>query len=368
MDIHKHMQELLVQYIAGKLDDLERIQAKNWIDESDENRQYFEEIKKYYQLTKLIKKPGGFNKEEGWERVKEGYRRIYLNKIEDLKSAKRLLIRRYMIPVAASIMAALFIGTLSYQFIFEKKVDNSPVLCEINVPMGSKSQVRLPDSSVIWINAGSKLSYFTNSFMENRMVMLEGEAYFDVMHIDNNQFVVRTSDVDVKVYGTQFNIKSYPEESVITTTLVSGKVAMEWNQSSKFERVFLEPNHVARFNKSKIQDNKNALLSEYLKIEANVSTKGITSWKDNEWVIESEELDDLAILLERRFNVKIAFEDESLKKYKFSGTLKEETLEQMLKIIQLSAPILFTIMDNKVTIHDDPSFRKKYDSLINVLD
>jgi hypothetical protein len=81
-----------------------------------------------------------------------------------------------------------------------------------------------------------------------------------------------------------------------------------------------------------------------------------------------EQLDNLAILLERRFNVKISFEDESLKKYKFSGTLKEETLEQMLKIIQLSAPISFRIIDNNVTIHEDQSFRKKYDSLINVLD
>ena len=368
MELEKHIKELLVRFIAGKLDDLERTQVKNWIDESVENRKYFEEMKKYYQLTKLVRKPGVFNKDEGWERVKAGYKRIYLNKMEDLKIAKRILIRRYMVPVAASITAALIIGSLFNQFITNKKVDNSLALCEINVPLGSKSQVRLPDSSLVWINAGSKLSYFNNSFMKNRLVMLEGEAYFEVLHKDNIQFVVRTTDVDVKVVGTQFNVKSYPEESEITTTLISGKVSLECNGSSKSESIFLEPNQVARLDKSKILENKNIHLSECLQIESNTDLLRITSWKDYKWVIVGEELDDLAILLERRYNVKITFEDESLKKYKFSGTLKEETLEQVLKIIQISAPILYTIVDNKVTFREDTSFRKKYDSMINDLD
>ena len=61
-----------------ELDEQEQIQVKNWIDESAENQQYFEEMKKYYQLTRLVKRPGGFNKEAGWERVKAGYQRIYL--------------------------------------------------------------------------------------------------------------------------------------------------------------------------------------------------------------------------------------------------------------------------------------------------
>ena len=91
----------------------------------------------------------------------------------------------------------------------------------------------------------------------------------------------------------------------------------------------------------------------------------ITSWKDSKWIIVGEELDELAVKLERRYNVKITFEDESLKKYKFTGTLKEETFEQVLKIVQISMPILFTIVDNNVTFREDPSFRKKYDTMIN---
>ena len=199
--------------------------------------------------------------------LRQDTREFTLNKIEDLKFTRRLLVRRYLIPVAASIIAAFIIGALFNQVLTNKKADHSLVSSVINVPLGAKSQVRLPDGSVVWLNAGSKLTYFNNSFIKNRVVMLEGEAYFDVTHKDNRQFVVRTSDVDVKVYGTQFNVKSYPEESEITTTLVSGKVALEWTKSSKSESVFMAPNQVARLDKSKIRKNKDIALAECLQIE-----------------------------------------------------------------------------------------------------
>ncbi len=377
MELEKHIKELLVRFIAGKLDDLERIQVMNWIDESVENRQYFEEMKKYYQLTKLIKKPGGFNKEEGWERVKAGYNRIYLKKIEDLKSVKRLLIRRYLIPVAASITAAFIIGALFNQFIINKKVDNSLVLSEINVPLGSKSQLRLPDGTVVWLNAGSKLSYFNNSFITSRQVMLEGEAYFDVVKNKENIFVVNTSDIKVKVFGTQFNIKSYSEENIIQTTLIEGSLSVEpIKGNSKRNTVFLKPNQSANYFKAVrksdtsdelIAGDKEELpseLAEKIIVMQKIDPLPITSWKDTEWVIEGESLDNLAVKLERRYNVKIYFQDVSLKKYKFSGILKDETFEQVLKILQITMPVVYKVNENKVTLSEDKAFKSKYDTMI----
>jgi len=377
MEVENHIKELLVRFIAGKLDDLERIQVKNWIDESVENQQYFKEMKKYYQLTKLVKKPGGFNKEQGWERVKAGYNRIYLNKTEDIKSAKKFLIRRYLIPIAAGIMAAFIIGALFNQFIINKKVDNSLVLCEINVPLGSTSQVRLPDGSVAWLNAGSKLSYFNNSFINNRLVMLEGEAYFDVAKIEDKIFVVNTSDIKVKAFGTQFNVKSYGEENIIQTTLVEGSISVEpIKGNSKRNTVILKPNQSANYykaaGKSAKSDeltagNKNELSSvfaEKIVVIQKIDPLPITSWKDNYWVIKGESLDNLVVKLERRYNVKIYFQDGSLKKYKFSGILKGETFEQVLKILQITMPILFSVNDNKVTLSEDKAFKSKYDTMI----
>jgi len=190
---------------------------------------------------------------------------------------------------------------------------------------------------------------------------------------------VKTSDVNVKVYGTRFNIKSYPEERTIQTTLVEGSLAVETIRNTEGRNpVFLKPNQTLTYYKPlarksvREEAQKSTDINEAVpqtspaKIVLNptVDPLSVTSWKDNEWVIAGEELDDLAVKLERRYNVKITFQDESLKKYKFTGTLKEETFEQVLKIIQLSAPILFTVIDNNVTFYEDPSFRKKYDLMI----
>jgi ferric-dicitrate binding protein FerR (iron transport regulator) len=366
MEYKNHIEELLVRFIAGKLNDPEIIEVKNWIEGSIENRQYFEEMKKYYQLTKLVKKPGVFNLEEGWQRVKAGYNQIYLKRLEDRKFERRILIRRYLVPVAASILFAFIIGALFNQVIINKKADHSLVLCEINAPLGSQSQVRLPDGSVVWLNAGSKLGYYNNSFIKNRLVMLEGEAYFDVSHKDNRQFVVRTSDVDVKVYGTQFNVKSYPEESEITTTLVSGKVALERNRSSLSESVFLAPNQTAVINKSKIHNNKDIPLSECLQIEGRVNTQRITSWKDKRWYIGGETLDKLAVKLERRFNIRIIFEDESIKKYKFSGMFDDETFDQIMEIMEASSPIRYEMKKNVVIFRADKSYKEDYERMLNI--
>lgn len=91
----------------------------------------------------------------------------------------------------------------------------------------------------------------------------------------------------------------------------------------------------------------------------------IISWKDKQWIFKGEELDQLAVKLERRYNVKISFEDESLKKYKFSGTLTDLTFEQVLMVIQLSAPILFKIEGNNVAFKENVLYKKKYDQMIS---
>ena len=114
-----------------------------------------------------------------------------------------------------------------------------------------------------------------------------------------------------------------------------------------------------------IKDASQAHMTSKMRVIPSVDPLPITSWKDSRWVIVSEELDDIAVKLERRYNVKISFQDESLKKYRFSGTLYDETFEQVLKIIQTSAPILFTINNNLVVFREDPSYKLKYDEMIN---
>lgn len=390
------MDDLLIKYLVGSATEEERNTARIWINENSENNKHFEELKEYYLLTKVIQKPSGFNKKEGWNRIKAGYyKALFLSKAqENTKTSKKLMVR-FAISAAAILCIAFFSGFFMNQYLTNKALQNSALTYnEIVVPLGAKSQVTLSDGTKVWLNAGSKLRYPVNFLKNTREVYLEGEAFFDVTKTNKRLFVVKTSKLNVKVYGTQFNVKSYADENSIQTTLVKGSVAIEPVDKSDKGTIFLKPNQsaiyyktkpdkmsVGKLNPQKIQKeriNQNNQINKSEKkiadeqesgkkifVDPEVDPVPITSWKDQRWVIVGEELGDLVVKLERRYNVKISFENENLKKYKFSGTLAEETFEQVLKIIQLSAPIQFTINRNNVVFSEDPLYKKKYDKMIS---
>lgn len=375
--------ELVIKYLAGSASEDERVIVLAWINESLDNQKLFDELKDYYQLTKVLQNPSGYNTEEGWNRVKaKYYQQRYLSEIQSKKNKNIFL--RYAVPVAAAVVVAFLLGFLFSNQMSSKGSSNSAtVFNEIKVPLGAKAQVTLSDGTKVWLNAGSKLRYPVNFLQDKREVYLDGEAFFDVTKDKHKLFIVKTTKLNVKVYGTQFNVKSYPEEDLIQTTLVKGSVAIEPLFDSEKKVIYLKPNQSATYYKSKrsiLKENevrqapnitqsvpivsKATESKESIVIAPKVNPVPITSWKDTRWVIIGEDLGQLSIKLERRYNVKISFDSESLKNYKFSGTLAEETFEQVLKIIQLSAPVKYSIDSNHVTFTEDPLYRKKYDKLI----
>ncbi len=378
-NMNQQLDELLIKYLVGSASDDERDLALIWINESSEHQKYFDELKVYYQLTKVVQKPSGFNREEGWNRVKGGYYKArYLSELEDKKKRQKKVLINFIMSAAAVMILAFILGNFTKNFLhFNDNQSEKLVYNEIRVPLGAKSLITLSDGTKVWLNAGSKLRYPMNFSAKIREVYLEGEAYFDVTKMEKKLFIVKTSDVNIKVYGTQFNVKSYPNENQIQTTLVKGSVIVEpIRDNSKESPIILKPNQTVTYYKSlpiKPSSEKEKTLTEITtKAEAvskiivipKVDPLPITSWKDSLWIIVGEDLSQLAVKLERRYNVKISFENESLKKYKFSGTLKEETFEQVLKIIQLSAPIQYSIENNKVVFAEDPLYKKKYDKMI----
>ncbi len=378
------MDEILIKYLVGSATAEERNIALSWINEGAENQKYFDELKDYYELTKVTQKPSGFNSTEGWNRVKAGYYQArYQQQVQHSKV--RQIITRYAIPIAACVLVTFLLGFFTSNFLSTNHSQKNAIAYnEIRVPLGAKSQVILSDGTKVWLNAGSKFRYPVNFMQGNREVYLDGEAFFDVTKMDHKLFIVKTSKLNIKVYGTQFNVKSYPEENLIQTTLVKGSVAIESADKAEKGTIYLKPNESATYYKNekakvaaiaetsttksssvttdvkKVVDTK-----EKIVVVPKVDPLPITSWKDTRWVIVGEDLGQLTIKLERRYNVKIAFETEDLKRYKFSGTLAEETFEQVLRIIQLSAPIQYSIENNHVLFSADPLYKKNYDKMIS---
>ncbi len=337
------------------------------LDKHEENRAYFDEIRNSWIATSLYHdNMGSANTEEIWHKISEKLDQLPESSEAGTIVRKRNLTVLKLARIAATWLLMVFLGGLVSWLILSKPLEKSnTAISEITTPLGSRSTIRLPDGSKVWLNAGSAIRYSQHSFRKNREVYLEGEAYFDVSKKPGNLFIVKTSDLNIKVYGTRFNVRSYPEENKIQTTLVEGSVAIEQKSKQDKESIlFLKPNQTATFyKKAELKFAAEEHIETQQAAAEKIPAKNMvvipepdpvtkTSWKDERWVIVTKNFAELAIDMERRYNVHIYFKDEGLKDFKFSGTLANETFDQIMKIIQLSAPVSFeyTIEDNNVVL------------------
>lgn len=281
---------------------------------------------------------------------------------------------------AAVIVFAYMLGTRTLTKYERKEIAKGEY--SIEAPKGGKSVMTLSDGSKVWLNAGSTL-HFDKSFGEqNRTLALQGEAYFEVAHDTARPFLVKTSGITIAALGTAFNVKAYPEDDLIETTLVEGSVRIETNTQSKTktEPVILEPNQKVVFYKNRqsisvqaidestqIDKPKSNELQSFRKIEVtkNVDVEVSTSWKDKRWIVLGERLGVFAANIERKYDMVLVFEDSELEDYRISATLEEETIEQLLNAIRLTVPMDYKIERNQVHLMINQQLKKKYDRLIH---
>ncbi|NJO68691.1 MAG: FecR domain-containing protein [Bacteroidetes bacterium] len=146
--------------------------------------------------------------------------------IEEISKPNRILKR--FIKIAAIFVIAFGMGAVADKFLTEKNIaEPKNEYYSIEAPRGAKSFVTLADGTKIWLNAGSKISYQRSYNQHNRGIYLEGEAFFEVAKNKNIPFLVHSAGIVVKAIGTAFNVKAYPEEGIVETTLVEGSVSIE---------------------------------------------------------------------------------------------------------------------------------------------
>jgi transmembrane sensor len=236
---------------------------------------------------------------------------------------------------------------------------------KISAPIGSRSVIDLPDGSKVWLNAGSQLSYSNNYGLKDREVTLTGEGYFSVKTNKSVPFLVKTSEVIVKALGTKFNVKAYPEEPLITATLEEGVIEVtSCKRKRSFDKVTLKPNemitYVKDMPKTKEEKTLQASPKKEIKVISNVNTEPVTSWKDRTWIIEAQPLGLLAPIFERRYNIQISFSSDEISKFKFTGKIEDETIEQIMSALELSAPISFKMEKNHLFLTIDKNRINRY--------
>jgi transmembrane sensor len=259
-----------------------------------------------------------------------------------------------LIPAWAKIAAVIAVSIgLSWFWTWTSKQlsKEAPLVYnEIIVPVGEKSQIKLSDGTQVWINSGSKLKYPVTFGNASREVYLSGEAFFDVTHREKQSFVVNTHDSRVKVLGTAFNVKAYPEDPKTQTTVVRGLVSVQ-NILGNKEEILVKPYQMATLQKNNETDPASNKTVHKLQLLNHINVDAVTCWKNQLLVFSDEPLGDMTMKMERWFNVKIIIEDSTLKTERYNGKfVHNETIYEVLEAIKQTTSIKYYIKNNQIII------------------
>jgi len=261
-----------------------------------------------------------------------------------------------MLAAAASLITV--IGGL-WSLRERKQHNNKELVSEITTRHGSRSTVTLPDGSTVYLNVSSKLTYDYGQ-EDSRQVILEGEAFFDVKKDEQRPFIIHTKKMDITVLGTTFNVRAYEEDKTVETSLIQGKVEVTIKGDIP-KKVILSPNQkIVLLNEIKqqtipavrIQDlhDKDPYRLEEVTVNPTDSLVAETAWKENCLVFNNERFEDIALKMERWYDVQIIFEEKQLAESRFTGTFINETVEQTLEALRFTSPFHYSIDKKKIII------------------
>lgn len=213
---------------------------------------------------------------------------------------------------------------------------------EILCPLGVRARFQLPDGSTGYLNSGSRLKY-PLKFTKRRTVELSGEAFFEVVHNNKNPFHVRTSNLDIKVLGTTFNVIANEDENTEEIILQNGKVDVSTKTGKQL--TVMSPNEQLILNTKKRTFTKRE-----------VKASKYTSWKDGELIFRNENMEQVARRLSRWYNVDVVVDD-LLLDYTFHATFIDEPLDEVLKLLSITTPI--TYKEEKRESRNDGVYQKR---------
>ena len=234
---------------------------------------------------------------------------------------------------------------------------------EISTHNGSKTHLVLPDGTLVWLNAGSRIAYDKNFGNTVREVSLTGEAFFDVARNADRPFVIHTARIDIKVLGTRFNVRSYPSDKTTEATLIRGSIEVSIKDRPS-EKIILKPDEklVVANDDSALHRNiagRNAVkrdqsLVNICKPTYESATGAVieTSWIDNKLIFQDEEFGELARQMERWYGVYIRFDRPGLEEWRFTGTFQHETIQQALEALKLTASFYYRINGDQIAIYE----------------
>jgi transmembrane sensor len=328
MNSEQNIHQLIIRLFAGEASEKEKRNIEAWLNREPENRKLLNDLKEIWLSSGIEHNPDHYDVERAIQK--------FMQKTSFLKGKAARRNHIYHLARYAAILLLAIMVPASYYF-GKKSTVESETLTTITCAPGDKTAIILPDSSRVFLNSGSKLTFNNNFRNGARQVLLDGEAYFSVRKDPRNPFRVKTTVIDVEVLGTEFNLKAYSDEQTVTTTLVTGSLIVTGNNKS----TTIKPNQKLVFNKE----------TQKMKLLEIADLSPETEWKNGRLVFRNQSLGDLEHELERWFDVEIEFADEQVKSRRFTGTLERESILEVISYFGRSKYIAYQIKDNVITFY-----------------
>lgn len=244
--------------------------------------------------------------------------------------------------IAAILLIPLlvFTGIVTHQ---KNQVATTEGWAEMSAPLGSRIKFSLPDGSFGWLNSGSTIKYALN-FNKRREVQLSGQAFFDVIHQDENKFVVKTKYLDIEDKGTAFDVAAYDNEDQTDVTVERGSVLLKnYKLAAPIE---MKPNEQINYNHTNQKFTKNI-----------VTALNISAWKEGKLILRNASLTELAKQLSRWYNVEVMTHNIKDTSFRYRATFENENLEEVLRLLKLTSPLKVKIEEREKQA--DGSFSKQ---------
>ena len=250
-----------------------------------------------------------------------------------IKTNRRRSMYNQLMRYAAFLTIPLLLSSLILGYLYWGATDTEEKYAEVMAATGSVIRYELPDHSVVWLNSGSTLRYPTVFKKDNRNVELKGEAYFEVESDKEHPFIVKTKQLTVEATGTAFNVNAYAPDHVAAVTLVKGKVAVTLDQK---KTISLSPGEKIDYNLATSLYNVNK-----------TNTYKWCSWKDGILIFRDDPLEYVFKRLGQTYNVEFILKDAELGKYSYKATFEGESLNEILRLLEMSAPIRCKEVSNR---------------------
>jgi transmembrane sensor len=373
---------LIASFIKGTLTPLERRELDEWILLSDENEKLFEQLTDEENIAATMAWYAGLNQEKAWKRLqgkinfrtgKKTRSPIYFvaiaasfiivvglsiffawplnhsankpNKSSDIATNQDplpgtdraiLTVSGNRIILDSTAQQKLALKNISIKdgtVIYNGDSSGAPSENQLNVPRGGQYKLILSDGTKVWLNAESSLSYASVFTGSQRRVLLTGEAYFEVTKNKEKPFIVESAGNTIKVLGTHFNVNSYGDEQVFTTTLVEGSVEISRGKIFKT----LKPGQQARVNGTGVD-------------VLTVDTKEATAWKDGEFLFRNTPVNAIVSQLARWYNLEVEFK-EPVDKH-INATIKRDVpLSKFLHYLEETGDVHFKVEGRTLIVY-----------------